>query len=456
MNHYSKGLMGSAALGALLVGATGAVAGGLGVREQSASSLGAAFAGSAAGGDLSSSFWNSAAMGVASDGLSSESHYSLIAPNVDVTSNSISVLPGSAVPANTRITGDTINLDRPALVGASYAAWRMNKDFVLGVAINSPFGLANETSNQTWSGQNFFRSAKLFTINANPMASYQVMPGVHIGAGVQIQYAKLNFKANPSSALAPQQENSVLDGEDTSFGYTLGVLLQPNSGTSIGIGYRSAVHHTLNGSAFMANGTLVTGVGAGAQPFTPIGFDAKLTTPDIATVSFRQAMSPTTRLLGTVEWTGWSKVDQISFLSNSSGGLLGLGAAGTTKPGTLLNNFDFHWNDGWLFSVGGEYDYSKALTLRTGIGYEISPIQNSDQRKANITDSDRVWLAGGATYKWSPSTSFDLGYTHIFFADGAIDQRTTTPGSSTTPVRQFLGSVSQSADIISLSMKTKW
>ena len=127
-----------------------------------------------------------------------------------------------------------------------------------------------------------------------------------------------------------------------------------------------------------------------------------------------------------------------------------------TPAGTTLSVFDFHWNDGWLFSVGGEWDYSKTLTLRTGVGYEISPIRNADQRKVNITDSDRVWLAAGATYKWSQATSFDFGYSHIFFQDAPIEANTTSPGTLTTPVRHFSGSASQQADIFSVSLKTRW
>lgn len=265
MNIHRGYLLGTAAVCALVAGAAAASAGGLAVREQSTSSQGASFAGAAAGGDLSSSFWNSAAIGIAGSGLSSESHYSLIVPQVEVTSNSITTLPGSAAPAGTVVTGNSMTMDRMALVGASYYAYRLNKDLVLGTAINAPFGLANETSNDTWSGQRHFRSAKLFTLNANPMASYQVAPGLMIGAGVQIQYASLRFKANPSSALAPTQGNQSLEGDDVGFGYTAGVLWQPARGTDIGLGYRSRVSHTIQGDASMTSGFLVTGVGAGQQ-----------------------------------------------------------------------------------------------------------------------------------------------------------------------------------------------
>ena len=80
-----------------------------------------------------------------------------------------------------------------------------------------------------------------------------------------------------------------------------------------------------------------------------------------------------------------------------------------------------NWNDSWYFSVGGEYDYTPALTLRTGVGYEISPVDDPSKRFTAIPDNDKVCLSIGASYKWiiaESSTTFDVGYSHIFVQDG--------------------------------------
>ena len=73
------------AASALAVSASAVQAGGLSVHEQSASAQGSSFAGSAAGYDLSSGFWNPAAYGIAGWGLTTESNYTLIIPNSDVS-----------------------------------------------------------------------------------------------------------------------------------------------------------------------------------------------------------------------------------------------------------------------------------------------------------------------------------------------------------------------------------
>ena len=94
------------------------------------------------------------------------------------------------------------------------------------------------------------------------------------------------------------------------------------------------------------------------------------------------------------------------------------------------------------------------MTLRAGAGYELSPIQNASERFTLITDSDRTWLSAGLTYKITQSTSVDLGYSHIFFADAPIDRATTTSPSNTTG--RFVGEANQSVDILSVGLKMKW
>lgn len=433
--------------------AHGAIAGGLGVREQSVSAQGASFAGAAAGGDLSSSFWNPAAMAVAGQGVATESHFALIVPDIEVRAESVGILPGSALSPSTTFVDDRTGPDQPALVGASYASWRVNEDLVLGLAINAPFGTANKANDPTWSGEYHFRSSRLLTVNVNPMASYRVAPGLSIGAGVQIEYLSLTIKANPSGGLAPSQENSVLDGDDIGVGFTAGVLWQPSAATHIGLGFRSSVAHTIVGEASSATGWLTTGTVYGTVPFDPVDFEAELQTPEIVTLSLRQALDPRTRLMATVEWSNWSRLDRVDFVATSGGGP----AIHPVSPGATINVLDFAWDDGWFFALGGEWDATRDLTLRAGVAYEMSPIQDASQRKINISDSDRVWLSAGATYALSPTVSIDCAYTHILFEDDApIESLTSSPGGSGTPVRRFTGSVDQVADIVSVSLKTKW
>ncbi len=386
-----------------------ALAGGLAVREQSTQFQGSSFAGNGAGGALSSSFWNSAAIGEAGWGLTTESAYSLILGRTEF-SNASTVNPAFGTAGAEQ--------DRPALVGASYASYRLNDRTVLGVAINAPFGLSSEPDNRNWAGQAHHRSSSLFTLNMNPMVSYQMAPGFYLGVGAQVQYAKLKFK----TATAPGGPNGGLIGDDIGVGFTAGLLWKPAPGTSIGLGYRSSISHKIEGDLLN----------------TPLKFAMDIDTPDMVTLSLRQALSANMRLLATIEWTHWDKLDIHPVVAST---------------GATVANFDFRWRDGWFFALGGEYDYSRQLTLRAGAAYEISPIDDPTKRLPQVPDADRVWLSLGASYKLSETTSLDFGYSHVFVEDSHLRREP----ASVLGAGLFLDAdVETSADILSVGYKMKW
>lgn len=426
--------------------ATGAMAGGLAVREQSAFFQGLSFAGSAAGSVLSSGYWNSAAFATAAPGLSMESSYSLIIGDAEVTTldgTGERVFPGVVVPSAN--IGETTDIARLAVVSASYGAYRLNNDLVLGVSMNAPFGLGVEADDEDWGGEYHGRKGKVFTMNLNPSLAYDVTETFAIGIGVQIQYGQIKFKGNPG--LQSDHANAGFEVDDYAFGATAGLLWRPTQGTKIGLGYRSAIKHEMEGD-FGVSGDNINFFGLAALPFDDFKLEGDVTLPEIITLSFEQAVSANTRIMGTVEWTRWSRLGTVNFFAASDGGT----AATPVAAGDLVAAFEFNWHDGWFFALGGEYDYNDKLTLRGGIAYEISPIQNDDERFALITDSDRFWLSGGASYKYSEWTTLDFSYTHIFFEDAGIE-RTHTTGGNPIPL---IADVEQSADILSVGMRTRW
>lgn len=403
---------------ALLLSATGAHAGGFALREQSTVFQGSGFAGSAAGGSLSSMFWNSAATAQFS-GLNTESSYTLILPDADVTVTSVNGFPSSiAAPGVNPSSGD-IGID--ALSGASYAAYQLTSDLWVGVSVTAPFGLGTKPEDVNYLGSVLGRTTKLMTVNANPTLAYKVAPGVTIGAGVQIEWArgKLQFASG-----LPTGPTTQFKGDDFAFGATAGILIEPAAGTSIGLGYRSRLTHKLDGDFDTFAGT------------TPIrlGATGEVKLPDVVTLSLRQSLTSDFQLLGTVEWSNWSRFNALT-LSPDLGSDIVIPA---------------NWQDGWFFALGGEYEYSPVITLRGGVAYEISPVDEPEKRFTTIPDNDRIWLNAGFSYKYSEATTIDFAYSHIFVKDGDFDRH---PVGSTA---EFVGTVDASVDLISVGWRTRW
>jgi long-chain fatty acid transport protein len=218
----------------------------------------------------------------------------------------------------------------------------------------------------------------------------------------------------------PSPSASIKVDDNIGVGATAGILLRPAAGTSIGLGFRSTIEHDLKGNLFSPAGPAPT-------------VKATLDTPEMVTLSFSQALTTGVRLLGTAEWTNWSRIGVIP--------LVGLG-------GPVI---DANWEDGWLVSGGLEYDHSSSLTLRGGVGFEKSPIREATQRLVQLPDSDRIWVAAGATYRYTETTTFDFSYAHVFFDDEHL-----TRGALTNPAFVLDADVSNSADILSVGMRTRW
>jgi long-chain fatty acid transport protein len=433
-------LAASASIAALLA-VSAAHAGGFALREQSTDFQGTSFAGNAAGGSLSSMFWNPAAT-AAKEGMNTESSYTFIVPEADLHVTGVSG-PTAGVPA---VAGgyagagsDSGNIAHWALLPSFYANYQLTNDLFLGVGSYSAFGLVTKPEDEAYQGATLARTTKLTTYDLNPTVAYKVSPWLTVGVGVQIEYAKATLRF---ATAYPSDASSSFEGEDVAFGATAGLLITPARGTTLGVGWRSQITHTLEGSLTqVSNPAPAIGyAGTGGVPIA-VSSSADLKLPDIVTVSLRQEVAPNMRLLGTFEWSNWSRLNQLQVVSAAAGNAL------ITLP--------TNWHDGYMISVGGEYDYDAKTTLRSGVGYEWSPVTDPSQRILQDPDNNRVWLSFGASYKWSEWTTVNFAYSHLFIEDGTFT-RSVAQLSGTPLATTLTGTETASTDIVSVGLKHKW
>ena len=220
------------ALGLLVIATAQASAGGFGIREQSAYGQGTSFAGIAAGGALSSMFWNPATM-TQVPGIQSESDVAGILGYAAHTPEL-----GSALPF-----GGTSNTAEAAFVPASYLSYQFSPNLWLGMAINAPFGLSMNFPDR-WAGRDFGAGpTNLHTYNATPSIAYRINDWISVGAGVQIQYATevVTLGLGPTPGL-----QAVIKGNGWGYGFTAGATLTPTPTTTIGIGWRSFIDQKID------------------------------------------------------------------------------------------------------------------------------------------------------------------------------------------------------------------
>jgi long-chain fatty acid transport protein len=410
-----------AAIAGLTLGAlpNSALAGGFAV-EQSAYYQGMSYAGAAAGGEsLAAISWNPATASFAGSGLQAEATATYLFVSADVSvSNPGAQLP-PAGPAQT-------DMGRNALIGASFYTYRLSEKAVLALSLTSPFGLGTKPSDPNWAGKYQGVTTYIFNVNAAPILSYEIAPGLSVAGGLQVDY----FGLKRQTALTPTGSAN-FKADDYGVGYVAGISYAPSPDTSIGVGFRSMIDHKAEGHVEV--GTTIKQKA-----------EAHMLLPEMLSFGFKQALTPKTRLLGEVEWVNWSRLNVIPVILQAA-------IPGVAPAGATVANFDFRWRDGWLFALGGEYDWSKQLTLRTGVAYEISPVDGPTTRLVQDPDSNRIWASLGGSYQWDAQTRFDFSYSHVFFENDAPFNR--VPGSTLFVGPAAIGTADLSMDLISVGVK---
>ncbi|PZQ47244.1 MAG: hypothetical protein DI551_03705 [Micavibrio aeruginosavorus] len=377
------------------------------LQEQSVSGLGTAFAGAAADTpDASTVYYNPAGM----TNLTSPEIYagaSLLLPSADFDdTGSTYTAPAGLGGLTSAVTGnDSRNPFDPEVLPQLYGVLPINNRLVLGLGVNSSFGLADDYGSDFIGRYNSVDS-KLLTIGIQPTAAYKVNNWLSVGAGVNVEYVYANLKSKivaPTAGGAspdPDADGSLkLAGDDWAVGYNLGIQLQPTTTTKVGLTYKTSVNHKLKGDVDITNptsGLPIPGFVSGAV--SSASGTAKLSLPDIASFAVSQQLNDQWTVLGSVNWYGWGDFDNIPASSSALPG-----------GGSLTEQ---NYENTWGFAVGARYRLNEKWLLKGGIQYDQTPTVTAD-RSTRIPDGDRIWFAGGVTYSINPKIDLDFSAAYV-------------------------------------------
>jgi long-chain fatty acid transport protein len=401
------------------------------LNEQSSTASGRSYAGSAAiADDASTIFYNPAGMTELKRAeVQIGTH--LIMPSAEISNrgSTASVLGNPPAP----FTGTSDQGFDPQMSGHMYLAAPAAEGLWLGLGVTVPFALANHYDNDFFGRYDSTR-ASLRAVDIAPSIAYRVHPRVSIGGGIDIQYmdAKLvNALPNPfdpSGAPTPATDGLFsVEGSDWSLGYNVGALFKPIDNVRIGLTYRSAITHKIEGDATTEFG--------GAKTVQDFSTEVKL--PDTIALGVAYDVTPTVTLLGQVGYYGWSRFKEVR-----------LDLADGTHPTTTEN-----FRDTWSLALGAQWAVAPGWKLRTGMMYDQTPTRDQ-YRSTIIPDVDRVWASVGATYEVSESMAVDLSYQHMFAKEGPINRTNSFPALATTV--QTRGTTETSADVLALTLRMQF
>lgn len=398
VKHFTLKLAAAATLSAALSSA--AVAGGFMLTEQSVAGLGRAYAGAGiVGDDLSAVWYNPAGMNLLS-GTAVQMGAVVADLDLEVTTNSSATFDNSR--NGTKENGRKHGVPVPNM----YLVHQIKDDMWFGLGITVPFGMATEYDNN-WAAADKGMNAEVKVFDINPNVAFKLTDTLSFGAGVSLQYVTAQFEQRQALNVDNPQAGNVrvrLNADGWAWGGNLGFMWQPTENVRVGLAYRSQVNHKADGYLK----TDLTTYRGGTASIKSNDGHAEMSAPHVITLTGTWKATEALRLSGLVRWTNWSSFDKLPISGSSLYAVTSQWGQPTDKTEAT-----YKWKDSWLFTVGADYDINDEFTVRGGVGYEISPVDDDKYRSATIPDTDRLWLSMGATWHASKNLQGDFGIAYL-------------------------------------------
>ena len=389
------------ALSGIAVAVSSAYAAGFQLAEMSAANQGRAMAGiGVVGDDLSALHYNAAGM--------------TLLPGTRIQVN------GSYVAVNAEfegVNGETENgRKKGQLLPAGYFTHQVDDQWWVGLAMTVPYGMGTDYERE-WVGADKGNKSMILTVDINPNVAWKMNDYVSFGAGLSLQYARATLGKSVQSGMV----NAIVKGDSWAWGWNVGVMIQPVETVRVGLSYRSHISHNAEGDTSFA----LTSQAKNKMDYLPetmkqalalingktADMDVRIKTPDTITLSATWEATPELRISGTARWSKWSnfRVLNIENTFNTGMGAM-VDAALNANGSTQVEN---NWEDTWFVSLGADYKLNNQWTVRGGVAFDKDPIADQTKRMAVIPDTNRLWLALGASYKHCDNVTFDFGATYI-------------------------------------------
>ena len=409
-----------------LLAASGANAAAFQLAEVSTSGLGRAYAGEAAIADNAAVVATNPAL----MSLFKTNQFSVGGVYVDSKINMSGNTDITALGRNVgaRLPSASTNLHQKNVVPGSlvpnmYFVAPVNDKVAVGAGMNVNFGLKSEYDNK-YNGGVFGGTTDLTALNLNLSGSYRVTEGFSAGLGLNAIYAQAKIErragfladvpaalrramndpkiatllASPnassllsSPALANVKKDTILtqlqDKAAWAFAWNAGVMYQFNENHRIGLAYHSKVDIDF---------TDHTATSLQAHRIGQEG-GLKLNLPDYLEFSGFHQLTEKFAMHYSYKYSHWSRLKNLY--------------ASYHSDGKEAFHKKMYYRNSSRIALGGTYNVDDKLTLRAGIAYDQAAA--TEHASAAIPDTDRTWYSVGATYKFTPNLSVDLGYAYL-------------------------------------------
>lgn len=413
--------------------ASTAHAAGFMLTEQTAGSMGRAYAGVGVDGtDVGGMYYNPASMTL-HPGTQIQAGFVGIGLNLDFAGD------------ESKGYHDANGRFHPQAIPHGFISHQINDSTWVGLSLTVPFGMGTAYDSD-WAGNKRGIKATILTLDFNPNFAWKVSDKFSVGAGISLQYASADLKTrlalsdttpgqkasgaihsaiqdaqvagnsqklqeamDVAAAVGNGSVKSEIDADSWAWGWNVGFMWSPTQNFRVGVSYRSEITHdadgdlTVNGLegvnlAALYSSDLGQIIGASlSQGLGTMDGSATVSAPAWAMANVAWDVNDLLSLYATFRWTDWSSFDKLEIKS------------GGQSMATITNK----WRDTYLSSLGADLRLTDWWTLRGGVAYESSPISDPSYRTAIIPDADRWWFAVGSSFKLMDNLIWDISFAHL-------------------------------------------
>lgn len=255
--------------------------------------------------------------------------------------------------------------------------------FTFGLGVYSPYGLSLK-----WPQDVPFRQialeGNLTYMTVNPSAAWRITDQLSLGAGLTVNRGEAILKQG--LAPIPLGDEFRFKGDGVDVGFNAGLFWQINSNFTFGATYRSEQTVDMDGSIRITPPFSSTFTDS-AQVDFPI--------PQSAVIGFSWRPSPKWNFEVDVEWTDWSKADQLQINSDTPLPVVPLG-----------------WRDSYYYEFGVTRYFENGWSVSGGYVFNGSAMPDQYYNPI-VTDVDKHFFSVGAGFRgkrWSFDVAYQFGY----------------------------------------------
>lgn len=276
-----------------------------------------------------------------------------------------------------------------------------------GVAVTGNFGLGLDYDDD-WAGRYYVQDGTTLGISVLPAIAWKASDTVSIGAALNATYGIFDTKVAVNNPL-PSDPDGSLALEDTTWGFggNVGLLLEPNDATRIGLTYTSPVKLDFADVPEFSGLSVGLSTVLGAAGLLDSEIDLSLTVPQTAMASFVRGLGGGWSLLGNVGWQDWSAFGKVDVQVASD------------DPTSLT--VDQNFKDTWQAALGAERKKDAGWTWSFGAAYDSSCVEDAD-RTPTLPLGESWRLGVGARRRLSEKLDLGLAYTFLWGGTLAVDQ----------------------------------